>query len=79
VKLITKCYSDDHLTRLIEKGDKRLVKELDMCRILCDIKNIHTELNDSFGLVLRKQREKEAQKQENIHLDYDSDDEHDLL
>lgn len=54
VKLISKCYIDDNLQRLIEKGDRRLVKELDMCRILTDIKSIHAELNKNLGLRFRE-------------------------
>ena len=75
VKLITGCYYDARLKRLLKKSNKRLTKELDLCRIVLDIKSIH----QSLGLKCLGHSEKEQYKHKNIYLDCDSDDENDLI
>jgi hypothetical protein len=75
VKLITNCYYDNRLKRLMTKSDKRLTKELDLCRIVLDLKSIHNEL----GIHVCEHSEKEEYRHKNIHLDCDSVDEHDII
>jgi hypothetical protein len=50
-----------------------------MCRILADINRNRHAINEFMGLDVGRHDEKAMQKHQNIHLDYDSEDEHDLF